>query len=130
MFWKVSGSEGTRAAKGTPRGRAVGPGVVLEAEKGFGLDQLRASKERVLPPTAENLRRQLLRLGEMQEDGNIGLDCSLFSILVAFRASSNLSTSAPGCQAEKFEAKGSGREAKMARAILFNERILNNPDHN
>ena len=114
MFWKVSGSEGARAAKGTPRGRAVGPGVVLEAEKGFGLDQLRASKERVLPPTAENLRQ----LGEMQEDGNIGLDCSLFSILVAFRASSNPSTSAPGRQADKFEAKGSGHEAKMARAIL------------
>ena len=63
MFWKVSGSEGTRAAKGTPRGRAVGPGVVLEAEKGFGLDQLRASKERVLPPTAENLRQQTLKVG-------------------------------------------------------------------
>ena len=61
----------------------------------------------------------------MQEDGNIGLDCSLFSILVAFRASSNPSTSAPGCQAEKFEAKGSGHEAKMARAILFKERIVN-----
>ena len=63
MFWKVSGSEGTRAAKGTPRGRAVGPGVVLEAEKGFGLDQLRASKGRVLPPTAENLRQQILKVG-------------------------------------------------------------------
>ena len=62
MFWKVSGSEGTRAAKGTPRGRAVGPGVVLEAEKGFGLDQLRASEERVLPPTAENLRLSLIHI--------------------------------------------------------------------
>ena len=63
MFWKASGSEGARSAKGTPRGRAVGPGVVLEAEKCFGLDQLRASKERVLPPTAENLRQQILKVG-------------------------------------------------------------------
>ena len=72
----------------------------------------------------EHFRQQTLKVGEMQEDGNI-LDCSLFSILIAFRASSNPSTSAPGCQAEKFEAKGSGHEAKMARAILFNERIVN-----
>ena len=71
MFWKASGAEGARAAKGTPRGRAVGPGVVLEAEKGFGLDQLRASKERVLPPAAENLRQQILKVGEMPEDGAI-----------------------------------------------------------
>ena len=66
----------------------------------------------------------------MQEDGNIGLDCSLFSILVAFRASSSPLTSAPGCQAENFKAQGSGHEAKMARAMLFKERILNNPDYN
>ena len=39
----------------------------------------------------------------MQEDGNIGLDCSLFSILVAFRASSNPSTFAPGCQVENLK---------------------------
>ena len=36
----------------------------------------------------------------------------------------------PYVQAEKFEAKGGGHDAKVAQAILFKGRIVNHPDHN
>ena len=36
----------------------------------------------------------------------------------------------PYVQAEKFEAKGGGHNAKAAQAILFKGRIVNHPDHN
>ena len=52
MFRRVPGLEGTRAAKGAPRGRAVSPSVVLEAGNGT-----RGTREE--PKATKHLRKSV-----------------------------------------------------------------------
>ena len=93
---------------------------------------------------AKTLRQQTIKVGgNARERSYAGLDCPLSSILVAFGASSNPSTSAPGCATRRLSfgsksARVVRRESptfsalpplspKVAQAILFNERIVNRP---